>query len=366
MKKYLWIVPVLLLVFTQWTGEARSRSYSISFTQDTAVARSRGVKMASDRKQQAYYAWKLAEEMASLIPDDGIDYENLMKKRLAPYEAMTGYYVAEKAERSVREAVRYQALNTYYGLLKVRGLEDVAKEAVKVGEEQVRLTRQLHASGMVTWSDVLKSQADLAQMEADLVSLESAVEIARLAFNDLVGADLDQVPSLEEEISFERMGSIDLDYHVKRAESRRFEVYQAEMAVGVKELDLELAGAMGNANLMKMKEAALSEAERNLSQKKDEVRLQVHQAYQKVLETQKKVTLFKKGVASAEEALRVTRLKHEQGMVTDIEVMAAKMALAGAEHRYTDAICEYDLAKAAFYYATSEGMLQATPGGLGS
>lgn len=353
------LVAVLMIVMP-WKGEALGRSYSIEFAEDTAAAHSRSVKMAHDRTDQAYYAWKVAQEAAALIPAEVVnDYETASLKWLLPLQAMAGHQIAGKAERAAREAERYKARSAYYGLLRARGYEEIAREAVRVAEEQARIARQFHAVGSIPWLDVLKVEADLAEAEAGLASAEYGAAVARLSFNDMMGYNLEDAPVLDEEITFESMGKVDLDYHVEQAQRRRFEVFQADVLLGVKERDLELAEQYGSSNLKRMKAAAVSEAQKNVYKQMDDVKIQVYKAYESVVEAGKKVSLYRKGVASAEEGLRVTKIRQEQGLATDAEVMGAQMAVVRARNGYLEAIYQHNMAKSAFYYTTSEGVLSA-------
>ena len=358
MRKSLLVLVALALAFTPWKGEASAKAYTVSQAQDRAVAYSRNLSMAEDREDQAYFAWKLAVQAAELVPPEAVsDYDTATLKYLRPFEAMTTYTLARQAVKAAREAERYQAKSAYYALLKARGLEAVAKEGVKLGEEGVRLVREFHAAGVTPWLDVLQAQANLADMEAALSSAKLAVAVARLTFNSLVGDSLDRDPELAEEIEFVPLGDIDVQHYVRRAQDRRFEVHQAEATLELREYDLEIANNYGPSNLVKIKEAAVSEAKTNLAQKKSEVKLQVLKAYQAVLDAESKVLLYAKGVSAAEEAARVAWLRFQQGLTTSVEAMGAETALLTAKNRHLDAIYQHILAREAFYYSASEGML---------
>ena len=81
----------------------------------------------------------------------------------------------------------------------------------------------------------------------------------------------------------------------------------------------------------------------------DNVRLEVEQAYDQLVRAKKSLDIQKETIAQAEEGLKIANLRYEQGVGTQLEVLAAQSALTNARN---------SLAQALFFFRTSKAQLK--------
>jgi outer membrane protein TolC len=81
----------------------------------------------------------------------------------------------------------------------------------------------------------------------------------------------------------------------------------------------------------------------------DDVRLEVEQAYDQLVRAKKSLDIQKETIAQAEEGLKIANLRYEQGVGTQLEVLAAQSALTNARN---------SLAQALFFFRTSKAQLR--------
>ncbi len=97
--------------------------------------------------------------------------------------------------------VALQAVESYYNLLAARSFRQLAEETVRQRDYQLRLAQARHKAGVVSKSDVLRAETEMADAELNLVRARNAVEVAqgRLATSMGVSVSADfQVADLPE------------------------------------------------------------------------------------------------------------------------------------------------------------------------
>ncbi|MEW6243162.1 MAG: TolC family protein [Bacillota bacterium] len=365
--------------------------YTLSDVKMRAIISSPAMRLADARVKQAYLAYRQASEMAdAVVPEAVTSYETAQIKYLRPFEALTYYLIALRAKTATEQQIWFAAEQAYYSLLKAREWQEFAERAKDRMQSKTKLVREMYEAGLVPENDL--HQAVLAEREAGMnaSSAATAVRMAKMALNRLMGMPLTH--------DFELLGSLPEREDPKApsemealALSRRFEVYQAERMVELKQLDRDLASeypsnympllpaAPGEGEIpedpllflqwlreylsgvtprdnpysLPMAEAALDEAYANLAMVTEDVRLDVYLAYERLEEAKAKMEMYFASAREAERRLKLTEVTYISGFCTYHDVSMAELSLAQSEAAYLDAVFQYRLALAEYEYLTS-------------
>jgi OMF family outer membrane factor len=76
----------------------------------------------------------------------------------------------------------------------------------------------------------------------------------------------------------------------------------------------------------------------------DQLRLEVQQAYQALLEARERIPLAETSVKQAQENLEITKIRYEAGLATTVDVLDSQMLLTQNESASVQASFDYDLA----------------------
>lgn len=82
-------------------------------------------------------------------------------------------------------------------------------------------------------------------------------------------------------------------------------------------------------------------------QLQDDIRLEVEQAYDNLIQAKKALNLQKETIGQAEEGMRIANLRYQSGVGTQLEVLSAQTALTDARTNLAGAIYSFRLAKSA-------------------
>lgn len=85
----------------------------------------------------------------------------------------------------------------------------------------------------------------------------------------------------------------------------------------------------------------------------DDVRLEVEQAYDNLMTAKKALEMQKETIAQAEEGMRISNLRYQSGIGTQLEVLSAQTALTNARTNLAGATYNFRLAKSALKKAVS-------------
>lgn len=307
-----------------------------------------------------------------------------------------GYRAAEEgvsAEdfrlRQAEAELVLQVEQAYFGLLKVRQIEQVAQQAVAQMEAHVRDVENLYQAGMAAQHDLLKARVQLSNVQVMQLQATNGVQLARVVLCNLLGLPLDTevVPAtrLEEGPG----GEVPLSEAIQQGLAKRPELAALEHAAKAAEWGVEIARGqrwpdillVGNYNLKRPNRenepefyrswdatlavqwavfdgglrtaqvdrarAQLAQLRRTAAQVRDGIVLEITQAYLKLTEAQKRTAATAANVAQAEENFRVTNEKFSQGLATSTDLLDAQTMLTQAKVDYATALADYQIDRAA-------------------
>lgn len=300
--------------------------------------------------------------------------------------------------------VRLVVSSTFYNVLRARQLLAVAEERRNSAAEQLRVTRARYESDVAPRFDVIRSEAELANAEQDVIAAQNDLALAESSFNIALGRDVATPVNLAYDtqaprpaIPFQTAREAALQHRPQLAalrsdvasgqelvRSRRAENkpqislsagYDRLSTSGFQKPDSYSAGLVMSFPFFdngltrgRVREAqgAVDVSRSQLEQARQQVELEVRQAQLDIDEASKRIGAAQIELRSAREALRVAQVRYRSGVGTNIEVTDAQVAVARAGQNVANAEFDYQTGLARLESATGvsiDTLMPAVPGG---
>jgi outer membrane protein TolC len=259
----------------------------------------------------------------------------------------------------------------------------VTQEAVSTIEKHVERVRALYQKGMVSRYDLLRAEVQLSNMQPQLIRMQNAVQLARQSFNLTLNRDPMTEVFLSDSLEFR---PVDIDSSrllplamekrpeyksillrqkmVDKARLISYSSYQPTVALIAdysyskgsgfaasdewnKNWDLGLAASWplfdGGTGLGKIKEARANTRQLGLVREmlEDGIRMEVTAIYLTIQAAHKAVLSQQRSVEQAQEALKIARVRYENGQATNLDVLDAQVALTQAQTNSIQAVHDY-------------------------
>ena len=291
--------------------------------------------------------------------------------------------------RAVQNELIHQVTRGYYGVLQAQSFVAVQEESVKSLEENLRIATARFNAGSAVKTDVLNLEVKLAQAREDTIRAKNGVRLAIASLNTAIGSDLIltngfPVPAREEirekpesldfsvienrpelkvthtlsnikEHSYEKVsrehrptmsafGSYDLD-------SGDFSEFENSYLMGVM-AEWEFFDGYQRQNKARVAKAQWQTAKKETLKARNDLRLDLQQAYLKALDAWERLGVSEKSIESAGEALRITSELYKQGVAEISVLLTAQVGLTtqktrsvAAYYDYLTALSNYDRAR---------------------
>lgn len=269
----------------------------------------------------------------------------------------------------VEQRVRFDALKAYYGVLLAQMKKEVADEAVKLAEADVKRSGDRVEVGATVSSDLLSAEAQLAEFRQQQIQALGEVVVARAALNTAMGLPVDALQNVSGRLvakTFDVAAQAELmrtaldhrpDYS-RAALSRdsrreqwkgargeflpRVDVFanagvsankgiydgSGDYVVGAS-VTFNLFDAGRKARVAQARAAAeLAASEQELLA--NQIRLEVVRAYQEFVSARERLLVAERVIGHATEALRIVQDRYHEGLTTITEVLRAETALVRA------------------------------------
>lgn len=303
--------------------------------------------------------------------------------------ARKGADLAEEDLKNVSLETAFGATQSYFSVIKAdRGVK-LAQESKDMANSHLKQVRAMVNAGVATRADLLRAEVQVANSDVALTKARNALELARDAFNNALGNDLEQPVELEEEgFTGTVAGLPEYKTLLAQAFANRPDWRQYVLATGISQDNLRVAqsdyfpmvmlnAASGNQSIENPlynssannwsitgaaswklfdglgRENRIKEAAANLEAQKateDQVRngvaLEVRDAYFTLKSSLDTIGSSKKAVDSAEENFKVSDQRFASGAGTNLEVIDAQVSLNQARFNLLQALFDVEVAKA--------------------
>lgn len=281
-----------------------------------------------------------------------------------------------------KHSVKYNVAAAYFDLYKFLHFHDFLDAEIKAEKKQLALVESLHKNGTVLKSDVLRTSVKLAQLELSLSDVTKKIEIAKQRLNILMGRENDAELAIKYQDTIELSAITEGDYedYVDIAFNKSPEYKIAYSAVKLSEMNIKQVKAtllpkvslystynytypqisfypysndlwgFGQTgvkvqfsidNLYKSKhsiahaQVVSNEAREKANIKKDEIYLQVKDAYLQRQQALESMETLEQNIIKTAETVRVIRSSYinQESLLTDL--LEAENALLEAKFNLT-------------------------------
>jgi outer membrane protein TolC len=283
-------------------------------------------------------------------------------------QAQIGQRQADAQTIQAQQQLRFETLRAFYGVLLAQARKEVADEAVKLAEADVKRSRDRYETGLSVISDLLASEVQLADFKQQQIVADGDIITAVAALNTALGlpvntpqkvsgallektfdlASQDELMrlALEHRPDYARAGlalrerqeqtrgargellpRVDL-FTSLGLSSRNLTSGSSDYLVGAS-VTFNLFDAGRNARISQARAAqslAATEQERLASQ----IRFEVVRAHQQFISARERLAVASRIISHATEALRIVQDRYHEGLTTITEVLRAETALVQA------------------------------------
>ncbi|GAA4461128.1 TolC family protein [Nemorincola caseinilytica] len=273
-----------------------------------------------------------------------------------------------------REEVIQNTIEAYLNLYKAKRSVELVKENLQREEKRVKDFGNLEQNGLMARNDLLKAQLQQSNVELALMEAENNLKITNINMALQLGLpeDSDLIPdstgmeATPEAGSVAQWEQIALEQRKDRA-ALNARINAANMGIKATKgeylpsvaltggyigadvpnlltipnafnagigLQYNIAALWKTGAKLDAAKARLHQAQATEGIIADQVRLEVHHAYQGYLLSLKKITVYKKSIEQANENFRITKNKYDNNLVTTTDLLDADVAQLQAQLNY--------------------------------
>ena len=283
-------------------------------------------------------------------------------------QARLGQKQADLQKVMIEQQVRFETIRAYYGILVAQAKRDVAAEAVKMAESDVKRIRDRVQNGLAVESDLLAAEVQIAEFRQQQIESEGDVAVAYAALNTVLGLPVDSAQKVTGALADKRFEANPKEELIRLALLHRPDyarvgysvVSNKEGVTGAKREYLPRVDLFGNygmsgkdlssgssdwtigasltfnvfdpgrgARISKAR-AAESMATAEQEHLANQIRLEVVRAYQQHVSARERLSVAGQVIDQATEAHRIIQNRYREGLTTITEVLRAETALVRA------------------------------------
>ncbi|MBX2990496.1 MAG: TolC family protein [Bacteroidetes bacterium] len=286
----------------------------------------------------------------------------------------------------------YNTRAAYWNLFKARELKKVTDENVEQVKAHLKDVEFMLQQGMATTSDVLNVQVQLSDAQLRQIEANNNVQLAMISLNNTIGIPLQTNIVIDSDINHTTQATYtNLNSIIGKAMDARPELKAMEYRVKATEAGVTAAKAgwwpqiflSANYNYNRPNQriqpaqdifkdtwdvtlgvsldiwnwgktlhqtdqasAQYEEAKDGFAQVRDQVTLEITQAFLNLNQAKERTVVAEKGVQQAQESYRVTNNRFKEGLAQNSDMLDAEVALLTAKTKYTQALVDHELAEA--------------------
>ncbi len=320
---------------------------------------------------------------------------------LANYQVnRIGREIASTDEASVVQDIIQDVRVAYFNVLKAEKNLTVAKQSVEQLEAHRNMSQDFFDAGVIPKNDLLRSEVELANGRQNLVRAENSVETAKARFNTVLRREIntptevedililrDFAKSLDECRNLAMENRTEIKSYTKKIEQSRklidvakseyfpsvnvvghYERYGDDPSVnGSPYRNMDNSYVMGVAswnfwewgrtkNRVDASRARENQATYALENLKDQVTLDVKNAWLALQESRKQVAVTQKAIEQAEENFRITQERYREQVGTATDVVDAQTLLTRAKSDYFNSLSDYNISIARLAMGVREAL----------
>ena len=290
---------------------------------------------------------------------------------------------------NTRQEIKWRTAQAYFQVLQYNDLINVRQEEMNNLAEHLETVQIQYEVGTVAMSDVLATNVQLANSRQAYNSAQANYENAVSTLNDLIGLPVDTNLVINDELKYQPYEN-DEEFCLEYALSHRPDGIAANYAVKSSEASVNQARSGNRPNLtavvsggisgegafkadhsngqehwsagvqmswsifdnnvtsaqVKQAKAEQRKAESQAKQQLETIRLEVHNAYTNLRIAEQNIKITATAIGQAHEQYLIAKVRYEEGVDTNLNVMDAQEKLTQARTNYYDALYFYNMSRA--------------------
>lgn len=351
-RKWIAIVVLGALLATAVTFAAANELLTLRGAVQRARTEHTRIKLADldVRKAEHDYDNTISQvERISLLFEQNMvephEEEHFMQLLFVGREAAEAEFdLAHRKKENEQNKLAFEAQQQYLNVIRTQEQKDLLESNLERAKDLRRLAEAAYNAGTKARIEVIRADAQVANLEVTLLGAESAVNIAKAALNVTIGKELTEPLQLSEDFALPEIGEIeDLVKATNRAVANRIEIATARTRLTVAERMMVYAQNRFSTQDIKYIEAeiALEQARLGVKLAEDGIRLEVFTIYQQFAVIEKQLAARQKSLELVALNYHLAKLRYESGIATQGEVMDAMLALVEQETRLLNETFDY-------------------------
>ena len=283
----------------------------------------------------------------------------------------------------VEQSVVFGARQAYFGVLAAEQVLAAQTQARDLSALHLKVGQARYQEGLAPKADVTKAEVELANAELDLIRAQNGVNLAYATLSNALGLPAmtslkiagalqasGEQPVLEASLAFSYQNRPELRRAEASLQAARSAITVAASGTRPSLFATASANWLDNSSIsgsgwttgvavsfplwdgggttarVRQARAEVESAQAAYDNTKQQVGLEVQQAYLNVVEADQRVTTAGKLVAQAEENHRIAQGRYEGGVGPMIDVVDAQTALTAARTSYTQALFDAQVTRA--------------------
>ncbi len=318
-------------------------------------------------------------------------------------QARYGLQASQESVRLSEQETVLEAKRAFFGYLLAKEFSAVAEEGLALAEKFRQNVQNLHAVGMASKFDLLRSEVQAANLRPQSIRAKNSVEVAALGLKTVCGLELDTpievrgefvTPPLDAEARDIVAEAMEMRPELRQLDlQRRIAGESLKMARGSVLPTLALGGQYNVwADAMNFRKGtwqnyytislSLSvpifngfDAQARIGQSKAAIRelewtrkgltnaiaFEVRQAALNLNQARETLVSQEKNVEQAREAVRIAELNYAEGLATNLDVSTAQVALSQARTNRSQALYDCVISQAQLEKAVGRGRSESRP-----
>jgi outer membrane protein len=310
---------------------------------------------------------------------------------LANYEASKiGHDISRMDEATAIQDIIQEVKVSFFNILKAEKLLGVARQSLEQLQAHRHVAQNFFDVGLIPRNELLQSEVQVANGEQSLIRAENGVELAKSKFNTVLRRNINDPVQVEDILTY-RPYDLHIEDCIKAAMENRPEIksqalkvdqakslvklarsdfYPTVSAVGHYERvgdapgvsgtpfkDAESWYVMGVAswtfwewgktkNRVDASRSKENQSVDLLNNTRDQITLEVKNAYLLMRESEKQVMVAQKTIEQAQENFRINQERYREKVATSTDVLDAQTLLTRAKSDYANALSEYHISHA--------------------
>ncbi|HEX4946686.1 MAG TPA: TolC family protein [Blastocatellia bacterium] len=292
----------------------------------------------------------------------------------------------------MQQQIRFEVLRSYYAVLLAQAKKEVALEAIKMAEADVKRSRDRVEAGVAVTSDLLSAEVQLAEFRQQQIQAEGEIITATAALNTALGLPINTPQQISGALLEKQFDLAEQEALIRTALQSRPEYARAGLtlrereqqtfgargemlprveaftSVGVSARSFltgstdYVVGASVSFNLFdagrkaRISQAQAAETIATLEQQHlaNQIRLEVVRARQQFITARERLAVMQRVISQATEALRIVQDRYHEGLTTITEVLRAETALTQARTNVLAARYDHYIGYATVLLATGQ------------